>query len=449
MDGQTSLPDSINPNNFPAKLWRLVNNPAYKAISWDDSGEIIAINQHLFETQILSPRAISSDNVDSFKTTNFSSFVRQLNLYGFRKVDAPVDAQPSWYSGTIHYFYNSNFQRNRPELVANLRRLTVDNKAKLQAGLTVNCRPPSRNQWWRCADDDRVSPGSSSNHPYYPIKAQATKSHIGTPVPPRYLLRGHGATLPPTVFAIDKAMPAPLSHHYAGLASGSNAVQVQQRFLVPANQGSPSVTAFNPRGAQYQPGYYSTGCLCCHPNLVAPHAAGGGLQTGLFSPQSYYQAGYPMDPLCHRDHQLNVKNKESHEEKKCDINLDVILQIADEVMQTPPSNYLIKVETPEKSPAALEPPSNTCDSSGDTARATPACSTPIILSVSSNAHLVKYRQQDDSVVSVPEQMPEDAIFEVTSDHSKDSEVICVEVGEGAWDTSQDDKSSDTGSTADL
>lgn len=30
---------------------------------------------------------------------------------------------------------------------------------------------------------------------------------------------------------------------------------------------------------------------CYHPNLVAPHMAGGGLQTGLFSPQSYYQVG--------------------------------------------------------------------------------------------------------------------------------------------------------------
>ncbi|KAG7224495.1 hypothetical protein INR49_015019, partial [Caranx melampygus] len=71
--GDDSLPDTINPNNFPAKLWRLVNNPANKAIYWDSLG-----------------------------------------------------------------------QRDHPELVASLRRLTVDNKAKMQAGLNVNCRPPSR-----------------------------------------------------------------------------------------------------------------------------------------------------------------------------------------------------------------------------------------------------------------------------------------------------------------
>lgn len=111
-----------------------------------------------------------------------------------------------------------------------------------------------------------------------------------------------------------------------------------------------------------------------------------------------------MDTLCHGDHHQS-KNKESQEEKKCDINLDVILQIADEVMQTPSTNYLIKVETPEKSPPASQSPSNTCQGSGD--------ATAVILSASNNAHLVKYRQQEDSVISVPEQMPEDAIFEVS------------------------------------
>lgn len=146
--GGSPLPDSINPNNFPAKLWRLVNSPANKAICWDSLGEVIIIDQQLLEKQILSPSTADPDNVDGFKTTNFSSFVRQLNLYGFRKADPPVkDSRHCGGGGGVyHHFYNPNFKRNHPELVASLRRLTVDNKAKLQAGLTVNCRPPSRFQ---------------------------------------------------------------------------------------------------------------------------------------------------------------------------------------------------------------------------------------------------------------------------------------------------------------
>uniref|UniRef100_A0A3Q3FTM8 HSF-type DNA-binding domain-containing protein n=1 Tax=Labrus bergylta TaxID=56723 RepID=A0A3Q3FTM8_9LABR len=85
--GEWSLPHSINPNNFPAKLWRLVNNPENSSIRWDSHGEGILIDKGLFEKQILSPSTIPSYNADAFKTTNFSSFVRQLNLYGFRKTD--------------------------------------------------------------------------------------------------------------------------------------------------------------------------------------------------------------------------------------------------------------------------------------------------------------------------------------------------------------------------
>lgn len=137
--GLNSLPDSINPSNFPAKLWRLVNNPAYNAICWGRQGEVIVIDQQLFEKQILSPNAITAGSADSFKTTNFSSFVRQLNLYGFKKADPQQDLDGKEYPS----FYNPNFKRDQPELVSRLRRLTVDNKAKLQAGLNIKCRSPS------------------------------------------------------------------------------------------------------------------------------------------------------------------------------------------------------------------------------------------------------------------------------------------------------------------
>lgn len=153
--GGRPLPDTINPNNFPAKLWRLVNNPANKAIFWDSQGEAIVIDRHLFERQILSPGTINLDVTDTFKTTNFSSFVRQLNLYGFRKVE-PVnkDSDPARDSGAYHHFSNPNFKRNHPELVASLRRLTADMKAKLHGGLKLKCRA-SRYQRFSGGDGGR------------------------------------------------------------------------------------------------------------------------------------------------------------------------------------------------------------------------------------------------------------------------------------------------------
>lgn len=135
--GGSSLPDSVSPTKFPAKLWRLVNNPEMGAICWDSSGEVIIVDKHLLKEHLLSPaNCTTTDIVDAFKTTNFSSFVRQLNLYGFRRVDPDHhNHHRSGEAAVCYHFYNPNFNRNHPELVSTLRRLTVDYKAKAHINL--------------------------------------------------------------------------------------------------------------------------------------------------------------------------------------------------------------------------------------------------------------------------------------------------------------------------
>uniref|UniRef100_A0A3B4YBF0 HSF-type DNA-binding domain-containing protein n=1 Tax=Seriola lalandi dorsalis TaxID=1841481 RepID=A0A3B4YBF0_SERLL len=317
--GDSSLPDSINPNNFPAKLWRLVNNPANKAICWDSLGKVVVIDQKLFERQILSSTT-TSDNADAFKTNNFSSFVRQLNLYGFRKSDLAVkDRQhASGDSGTYHHFYNPNFQRNHPELVASMKRLTVDNKAKIQAGLNVNCRPPSR-----------------------------------------YLRHSGGDA------GKDKDLKRGKCNHLTG--------------------------------------------------HVYLHVVSDSIQ--LICDRSR-KMRYPMNMLCHGNQHQDLQNKKNQEVKKEDINLDTVFQIADEVMQTPPNSCLVKVVTPEKPGPALELSSNACNAMmcynpASMKKANPLCAGPIIMAVSGNVDQVAFRQQEESLVSIPEQMPEDDIFEVS------------------------------------
>uniref|UniRef100_A0A3Q1BSJ8 HSF-type DNA-binding domain-containing protein n=1 Tax=Amphiprion ocellaris TaxID=80972 RepID=A0A3Q1BSJ8_AMPOC len=408
--GENPLPDSINPNNFPAKLWRLVNSPANEAICWDSLGEVIVIDQQRFERQVLSPGSMSPNSPDAFKTTNFSSFVRQLNLYGFKKVEQDVTL-PKLGNSTFHYFYNASFKRSHPELVARLRRLTVDNKAKLQAGLDVNCRPPCRYQRVSGSEHNRgpslLSPShQQSTHPYYPSKTQATKALNGTPVPPRYLMRGLGAAFSPT----NSEKAAFVGQAYAGVTSSPNAVSMQQGLLPYANQGNPNFTGFNPHNAPYQPGFYSPVFHCYYPNPVGPHMAGGGLQRRMLSPQGYYQAGPPVNMFCQ-----DLQSKENQEVKKSDTSLDAIFQMADEVMQTPPSRCLVKVKIPEKPVSELEPSSNTCNpkSSDNSMKANPLGAEPILMAVSNYPHLTTYKQEEQCLVSVPEQMPDDAIFEVS------------------------------------
>ena len=127
--------------------------------------------------------------------------------------------------------------------------------------------------------------------------------------------------------------------------------------------------------------------------------------------------------MCHGDHNQDLQNKENQEVKKPDMNLDTIFQIADEVMQTPPHNCLVKVENPENPDPVSELSSKTCNTTlcenpVSTREAHPVCAGPTIMAVSGNVDLNTLGQQEESVVSVPDQMPEDSIFEVSPQHCR-------------------------------
>ena len=78
----TEPPAETSLLNFPEKLWWIVNNSKHEEIHWNSEGTSIVIpNTRKFVDEILN-----SPSSTLFKTKNFSSFVRQLNLYGFRKV---------------------------------------------------------------------------------------------------------------------------------------------------------------------------------------------------------------------------------------------------------------------------------------------------------------------------------------------------------------------------
>lgn len=223
----------INHNNFPAKLWYLVNSPNTRSIRWDPSGQTVIIDQPLFEAEILSPvPKTHSASLEFFKTTNFTSLVRQLNLYGFRKVPVYADSLEKYFElasdFTQHHFQNPNFKQGHPELLANLIRLTSANKAKREAGLEVNCRPPSHtHRLMLNADDakDTSIKGSVSKRqpsqrrlkaapsPYHPSGSQQLKPCDRTPVPPRTWTMGHGSVSSPTHFYTDKGVPLSMIYH--------------------------------------------------------------------------------------------------------------------------------------------------------------------------------------------------------------------------------------------
>jgi hypothetical protein len=68
-----------------------------------------------------------------FKTTNFNSFVRQLNFYGFRKVNSNAEEDKNVSTGEegnkTWVFAHSSFMRGRPDLMKNIKRKTYSDHA--------------------------------------------------------------------------------------------------------------------------------------------------------------------------------------------------------------------------------------------------------------------------------------------------------------------------------
>jgi len=117
--------------SFLSKTFTIFNTESYaQYCGFSPDGEVIVIhNVHEFAAKIL-PR--------HFKHSNMQSFVRQLNMYGFRKITSePATAK----------FRHPNFKRARPDLLRGIKRKSAeerkqDTRAKAAGGGVVGVPPP-------------------------------------------------------------------------------------------------------------------------------------------------------------------------------------------------------------------------------------------------------------------------------------------------------------------
>ncbi|NXS13048.1 HSF5 protein, partial [Neodrepanis coruscans] len=142
---------------FPTKLWLLVNDPRVLSVRWDTRGEGLLIDQGLFERELLGAGPGAAGDAKIFKTKNFGSIIRQLNLYGFHKLTlgpfgstmGPRPGLPTAGDGgdnphgPQHHFWNPHFRHGRPDLLVKIKRLTKANKEKLDAGLEEHGHLPT------------------------------------------------------------------------------------------------------------------------------------------------------------------------------------------------------------------------------------------------------------------------------------------------------------------
>ncbi|KAG5177876.1 HSF-type DNA-binding-domain-containing protein, partial [Tribonema minus] len=131
--GQLRPLTATAPAGFPYVLISILENESPEIITWSSTGRAFGIrNMAAFKTKILP---------QYFKHDKFSSFQRQLNLYGFRKIVKGRE------SGCYIHCY---FQRGHPELLKQVRR-----------GQVPPCPPRYERKVYGCSTRPRQGAGSA------------------------------------------------------------------------------------------------------------------------------------------------------------------------------------------------------------------------------------------------------------------------------------------------
>jgi len=112
---------------FLRKTYTMIDTCDQNVASWSDNGLTFVVKDtEKFACEIIP---------EFFKHNNFSSFVRQLNFYGFRKIksdplrikDAEANEESKFWK-----FRHEKFQRGRPDLLAEIRKSNHNESADKQ-----------------------------------------------------------------------------------------------------------------------------------------------------------------------------------------------------------------------------------------------------------------------------------------------------------------------------
>ncbi|CEG67196.1 hypothetical protein CU097_008562 [Rhizopus azygosporus] len=106
-------------NTFVHKLYNMVIDNQYQhLIAWSYTGSSFIVCNILEFSRDVLPK--------HFKHNNFSSFVRQLNMYGFHKVNKSPRGHRTLAENQIWEFSHPKFIKDRPDLLDEIKRKSIE-----------------------------------------------------------------------------------------------------------------------------------------------------------------------------------------------------------------------------------------------------------------------------------------------------------------------------------
>ncbi|XP_036125992.1 heat shock transcription factor, X-linked member 3-like [Molossus molossus] len=122
--------------SFPRRLWRIVEDDTFRSVCWSDNGDTVIIEEDLFQREVLCRRGEEK----IFDSDSLKSFIRLLNLYGFRKI-RPGHSSVRYPRNRMMIYRNSKFQRDKPWLIEDIK---TKGSQMTPAGPATNARPPKK-----------------------------------------------------------------------------------------------------------------------------------------------------------------------------------------------------------------------------------------------------------------------------------------------------------------